>query len=1312
MQTSVVADTVPLKLKRPMWRRIARVTSIVFASLLALVVLGVVFLHTSWGKSIVRRRVEAKLAASVNGSVKLASLDYTFLFGTIELGGLEIRDATGRKAIGLASLKVDLDRRSVIAGAPVIDDLRVEGLDVAIVKHADGSSNLTGLFKPSPKRKPLSHVRIAKLSVSGGARVSKPDGTELVVTDLAIAGSLDARPAVQQLEVGLAKLAANVEVAKPGMKPKHIPVAIASVSLARSREAIDVDVKNVVAGALAIESIGAHVKLANGHLQGAQSITLGKARLNSKQLAAMLGRELLVDDLAVDATISGPADALAIAGTVQTRGAKLALDGKVDAAAARPTYQLSLVGTGLRSDVLATHLPPLETELRIDVEGAGKTPADLDAEVTLAVGATKLKTIPVDGLDAKLIAHHGSYRLEHFSARGLAFELAAEGELAADKTVRGQLTVHGNPAKAIKVLAAAGIAVPRRVPVLKKLDVAVSASGNLDGALAVEVAPTKLAIAGGEIALAGTAKFDHRVLQTAHTQIDLRTLDLASLARLAGKQPKLHGSLSGTVALSRTATTQHADYSLALALPKLAITAKGKADATSATANAEVRRASDRALLATLAAQLPLDKQGLQRSGKWHVALDLGRRPIAELAALLPKPLRLPPGSVELHVDVGGSPAQPMGTFAVAGDNVDLHGTLTSSARGLAVATKGSVSLERSPLALVDATLALPPPFATGKLDVKALRAGASIDAKIDIPARPLASLATLRPKLATFDGNVDGHISVRGSLAMPSIDAMVRWVGYRTATGAMGETSLIAYGTPASLIAKLDHGHGAVAIVATVQRQADRLDVRTFAHANETDLMPLLPAFLAGKLAGCADPGRLRWDMEGTFALARNASGRLALESADVTGTFDVRGAALQIPKSKRRWHDVNLSVAADAQGVHITSLALHESDLENRDRRLNASGLLTFANRRPQKLTLDLAAHDWLLFGSPLLGPSDAPKAAADFDITVAADLTTEVPSIDATVRSLALRAPERFERAHQPEVVSFAGDVIYLRRGGPAAGTLPVAPPPVPEAPTHRRPLDLRIHIPTPIHLVQAPFDVMARGELTVTVRDEGVKTRGVLKMDSGSLWLFGQTHPLVDGSVSFTDEHPHGWMALTFERKLPDAILRDLAHTSTSGARVTFVGSPTKPKTTLSGAANSALMEVMAMHSAGRAVYATRPGMPASATVQAPRGDQLNVLTYIATNLPHLLFLDRISAWADPYRSPYGRIENLEAEKYARDERSRVRAVMRPQTPGRSSAELQYDRLLIHNDRAAAGIGVRAGDRLGGGVGVFVEWSSKD
>jgi hypothetical protein len=85
---------------------------------------------------------------------------------------------------------------------------------------------------------------------------------------------------------------------------------------------------------------------------------------------------------------------------------------------------------------------------------------------------------------------------------------------------------------------------------------------------------------------------------------------------------------------------------------------------------------------------------------------------------------------------------------------------------------------------------------------------------------------------------------------------------------------------------------------------------------------------------------------------------------------------------------------------------------------------------------------------------------------------------------------------------------------------------------------------------------------------------------------------------------------------------------------------------------------------------------------------------------------------MSAWSDASepRGAYGRIRNLEADRYTDGERDRVRAVARPTTPGRSSAELQLDHVFLHDARRALGIGVRAGDRLGGGLGLVLEWSS--
>ena len=219
--------------KRKLWRRIVRWMAIALASVLALVVLAVAFLHTPWGKRFVRGRIEAKLAARVNGTVSLGSLDYGFLFGNIHLGDLQIADASGRPAIRVAAIDIDLDRSSVLASEPVLERLAVRGFALTVVKSADGRSNLTGLFKPSKDKPSLARIRVAELALAGAATITKPDGTVIAVDDLHVGGSLDARPVAQQVDAALAQLGANVSITKPGRDPKRLALAITSVKLGR-----------------------------------------------------------------------------------------------------------------------------------------------------------------------------------------------------------------------------------------------------------------------------------------------------------------------------------------------------------------------------------------------------------------------------------------------------------------------------------------------------------------------------------------------------------------------------------------------------------------------------------------------------------------------------------------------------------------------------------------------------------------------------------------------------------------------------------------------------------------------------------------------------------------------------------------------------------------------------------------------------------------------------------------------------------------------------------------------------------------------
>jgi hypothetical protein len=134
----------------------------------------------------------------------------------------------------------------------------------------------------------------------------------------------------------------------------------------------------------------------------------------------------------------------------------------------------------------------------------------------------------------------------------------------------------------------------------------------------------------------------------------------------------------------------------------------------------------------------------------------------------------------------------------------------------------------------------------------------------------------------------------------------------------------------------------------------------------------------------------------------------------------------------------------------------------------------------------------------------------------------------------------------------------------------------------------------------------------------------------------------------------------------------------------------------------------------MHTVGRQRYVSEPDLPASMSVDFPQHENLLVLSFLSVNLPHLMFLDRFAAWADPYDDPraYGKLTHFEAERLIAGDSVRVRTEVRPPAAGQSDAEVEIDYLFVNVPRMLFGVGLSGGTRGGGGPGVVWEWSSKD
>ncbi|MFO0552874.1 MAG: translocation/assembly module TamB domain-containing protein [Polyangiaceae bacterium] len=616
------------------------------------------------------------------------------------------------------------------------------------------------------------------------------------------------------------------------------------------------------------------------------------------------------------------------------------------------------------------------------------------------------------------------------------------------------------------------------------------------------------------------------------------------------------------------------------------------------------------------------------------------------------------------------------------------------------------------------------------------------LDLVLSVPSRSLASLSPFNPKLENLPGALDGKIAITGTAKNPLVSgelgvskvAAVSGVegGAKVKLGLDGET------LQADVFVGAPLDTPPVAVKATIPRVAlfdfvrgpegTPLPISISATAAKADLKNIVP----GKLLD----GR---QLDASGALDLGLSGSITIEkgkgvaTADLQGGLDLAGT-IPLPGTKRTWNNVALSVKASGEEIRIDRLEAHETDLEVKDRWLKGDGHLTLAKLKPQSADLHLTSDKWLLFGGKMLGQPDAPRGTLTLDARVTAEIAGAIKLVNVEVDKLELLIPDRFDKAHQPEDVA-VGDVMYVGDADVKVGQLSVPeskkkkeehvdpscfvpPPDAPDvaAAEPESGMDLDVHIADGAHLVQASIDLTTGGRISVKRREKDVKIRGQLVMSKGQLQLGGALHDLREGSLTFDEAHPTGYLDLWFEKILPNQALRDVSKASAGDSLTVHTFGPLLDRKNVLGGSGSpgSLYDTLAVHTTGRERYVSGPDMPESATVDFPQTQGLLVLSFLSVNLPHLIFLDRVAAWSDPYDSDrsYGRIDHYEAERYLLDGNGRVRATMRPSGVGRSDAELEFDYLFVNKPRAAFGVGATGGSRGGGGAALVFEWSSDD
>ncbi len=608
-------------------------------------------------------------------------------------------------------------------------------------------------------------------------------------------------------------------------------------------------------------------------------------------------------------------------------------------------------------------------------------------------------------------------------------------------------------------------------------------------------------------------------------------------------------------------------------------------------------------------------------------------------------------------------------------------------------------------------------------------------------------------PALADLPGRFGGAIAIRGDAATPLAKGEIGYTAFENLRGQPGRAALLLDAGPETIAADIELGprrgdeaplgihvslpRGAIgpylaakkcwAATAPAGCPDDvRLPLTAAIDADGADLEDLVPKFaMEGKPV--TFDGQLDWKLDGVVVLDPkprfDAAGQpLPAVSPDsrLAGRLTLRDGTLALVGSGRHYRDATIRIRHDLNVVDIEQLSLREATQDNDQRTLALRARLDLAELRPRRVTAQLSTKDFLLFGQERVGTLDAPWAELDSRIRVEGDLRGKVKKVAVTVDALELLVPERFHKAHQSTSVH-VGDLVFLEKGmqpgklpRPAARPLPEpATPPDPDAG-----LDLVIDIPEPGRVLLQNLDLSPKGRLTIARRGAERRIEGKLDIVDGQLELGGRHHRIVRGALIFDAQCPAGCFDLDFARLAPPEALREVSKVSQGDTVQIRMRGPIDNRTTYLDGAGSpgTLYDLLAMHNAGRPRYHSEPDNPATTVTDYPQFDNLLLMSYLAVNVPHLLFMDKVSAWSDAYdgrgTESYGQVRHFEAEGYSDDGHFRVRASAQPRAAGASEHELSFDWLWANDAQTAVGVGISGGDRLGGGPGVFFEWSSKD
>jgi autotransporter translocation and assembly factor TamB len=1086
---------------------------------------AVVFMRTPAFGRIARAQANAWLAANMRGAIAIGGIAPSWS-GAIVIDDISVANAAGsilripRATIGYAL--VPLLWREIRL------EVEIERPEINLARDASGEWNIVDAFAPrtpapAARSAPSTFtVSIERIAISGGALALTMPGLCRAGCQARLAeirGTLDLPPS--GLRLALTEISLGIEA--PGLPRATIGGALTlrdrdgrldldaqSITIATAHSALDVDGKYRAGAPFRVDA------------------ELRLKRLAAADLAALVPRSPLRDDLAGAISIKGAANALELAGGLRAGRASLDFSGTADLTVKAPSF------------TAAAKLASLDLT-RLDLARAGAAAAGISGTVQAALTARGagddfdafIATVDLSGSRLRWgEIRNGNLKLNGGLKRGrariaLSFDDARGGKIILDGDGLVSASPSYNLTLAAERLNLAGLlrsAPPTNLNARLKINGAGLAPEKINARVTFAVRPSRLgaaaidsvsgavqigngramisavrvASAGVTLALDGVVGIARGAATRVGFQIDAPSLKpWLAMAGIAGAGTlRMRGVASGYLARAHTAgfaldgsanLTGIAASGVKIASGAMKFTLGGVGAAAIPAGAAEINLSG-------------IEARGLKLRDLVAGARVSAGRPQSAAATLL------------VHDNARR-------TYAAAANFSIANGRIAGRLESLSLELPGGAwrlarpaSFSRDAHEITVGGFALAHGASEIALDA-AVSAGRSQKFDLRLSGIGLAALAPLFQSKAAPDGTLDATIAVAGTASTPAIALRAAVAALAFNGQRVGDVKLksdyqgVAMTLDATLAQDAAHVLRVQGDVPLALGFARGIEIRLEPHADlriATTGIRLAP-FLA------AAPGQIR---NGRGLLVANLEARGALTRPQVTGTLGIDSGAAEIRPLgvKVEALTVNLRMAPDSVTVERFAARAGGGTI-------NGGGAIALNDYAPGKFALRLSAHRW-----PAIATRQY-SATIDAAIVAAGSLDTPRVSGRVDVTAATIRPDLAFLDQSQPLARDPTIEVIEPGAKTPAGAQQGSAAareaPPKPNGPISNMAIDLRIVVHRNAWIRHPDAEAELDGALTVRKHPGGpIAIAGEIHTMRGWIVFQGRRLDLEYGRFIFT------------------------------------------------------------------------------------------------------------------------------------------------------------------------------------------------